>query len=95
MLDGVSTYTGIGGWMTGPWAYDELGRVLCNELRQRDLVIPEDGDCCPLKDEILIDIPGEGIIVVNQHEVRSRGNRRRWLRVLWRVVDNVQGGHLG
>ena len=88
--DGIATYARIGVWVAGTGTYDQLSGFLCDELLQRNLVVPKDGDGRALEDKILVDVPGKGIIVVNEDEVGCCGHRQCWLRVLWRVIDDIQ-----
>ena len=69
MFDGISTNAGVGGGVARTGADDQLGRVLRNELVEGDLVIPEDMDGGPLKHQILVDVPGEGVIIVDEDQV--------------------------
>lgn len=48
---------------------NQLCWLLRYELLQSDLVVTVDCDCCAFKDEVLVDIPGERVIIVNHDKV--------------------------
>lgn len=64
MLDGVSAYAGVGLGVARPGTDDELGGILRDKLVEGDLVVAEDCHIGALEDKVLVDVPGEGIIVV-------------------------------
>jgi hypothetical protein len=59
VLDGLATDTRIGFWMARSRTHDQLGWLLGNELFQGDLVVSENCHPGSLKNEVLIDVPGE------------------------------------
>lgn len=81
--------------MARPRTNDELRRLLCDELLYGNLIIAEDMDSSAPKHEVLVDVPGEGVVVVDEDEVRGCGYRGRRVRLLRRVIDNIDGRHLG
>jgi hypothetical protein len=87
--DHIPAYTRVRAGVTGSRANNNLGRVLLNEFVQCDLVIAEDMDSSALQDKILVNIPREGVVVIDQDEIGSSGDRRRGLRLVWRVINNV------
>lgn len=50
--------------MARPGTDDELGGILRDKLVEGDLVVAEDCHIGALEDKVLVDVPGEGIIVV-------------------------------
>lgn len=89
MADGISADAGIGGGMTGAGADDELSRLLLDQCVQRNLVISEDVDYGTLEDKVLVYVPREGVVVVDEDEVRGGRNGRRGLRLVGGVVDDI------
>lgn len=79
--------------MSRPGTNNQLRWVLCLELIQRDFVIAENADGGTLEGEILVDVPGEGVVVVDEDEVRGGGYQRGGLRVMRGVVYYVEGWH--
>lgn len=55
--------------MTWTWADNQLRWLLQNELLQSYLVIAVHSDCGAFEDEVLVDVPGEGVIIVNHDKV--------------------------
>lgn len=62
--------------MTRTGADDELGGFLGYQLVESDLVVPVYGNFGALKDEVLVHIPGEGVVVVYEDKVRGGRDRR-------------------
>lgn len=79
--------------MTRARTNDELSRIQRNELFDGDLVVPVDSYGCPLQSEILVDIPGERVIIVDEDEVGSIRKRRSWRRLLRRMINKVESRH--
>ncbi len=77
MPDGISADTGVGSGVPRARAYNELCGILLDEFLDADLVISEDMNGGALEHEILVNVPGERIVVVNQNKIRSRRDRRR------------------
>lgn len=69
MPDGISTDAGIGCGVAWTRTDDELSRVLLNKLVNCYLVIAKDMHCGSLQDEILVDVPSEGVVVVDEDQV--------------------------
>lgn len=55
---------------------NQLRWLFRNKLLECYLVVAIDGDCGAFKDEILVDIPGEGVIIVNHDKVGGIFERR-------------------
>jgi hypothetical protein len=72
----VSADTGVGAGMARSRANYELGWFLVHQLFNGDLVISENMNCSTLKDQILVDIPSEGVVVVDKNEIRRSGHWR-------------------
>lgn len=51
-------------------ADNKLCRVLLYQLFDADLIIPKDMNRSSFKDKVLIDIPSERVVVVDQNEIR-------------------------
>ena len=81
--------------MTRTRTDDELGGVLCDQLIESDFIVAVDGDSCAFEDEVLVDIPGERIVVVNENQVGCSRNWRSGRGMARRVVDEVQHSHVG
>jgi hypothetical protein len=95
VLDGGIADAGILLWVSRAWADDQLCGVGRNQLLDGDFVVAEDGDVGAFEHEVLVDIPGEGVVVVDEDQVRGGRNRRRRGRVLGRVVDEGKCGRHG
>jgi hypothetical protein len=67
VTNGISTDPGIGAGVSGPRADDDLSWFLGNELLDGYLVVSVDVNNSTLEDEVLVDIPGERVIVVNEN----------------------------
>ena len=48
---------------------NQLCWLLRNELLECDLVVAVYCDCRAFEDEVLVDIPGEGVIIINHDQV--------------------------
>lgn len=73
--DDIPTDARVRGGVAGAGTDDDLGWVLFDQLFQGNLVIAEDMDRGALQNQVLVDIPGEGIIVVDQDEIGRRWDR--------------------
>lgn len=69
MSNSISAYAGIGRGMTWPGTDNELGRVLLDQLIDGDLVVSEDVNGSAFENEVLVDIPREGVVIVDEYEV--------------------------
>jgi len=69
VLDGVIADTRIFFGVSWTWADYELGRVLGNQLIQGNLVVAVYRHHGALEDEILVHIPGERIVVINENDI--------------------------
>lgn len=91
--DGVSAHAGVGLWVSRAWAYDQLCGILGNEVVEGDFIVAEDGNVCALEDEVLVDIPGERVVVVDKHQVAGGLERRRGGGMVGRMVNEIGGTH--
>lgn len=82
VLNGISTNARVGLGMSRSRADDQLGWLLVNQLRERNLVISEDGDVCAFENQVLVDVPGERVVIVDENQVGCRRNRWRRVRVV-------------
>lgn len=57
--------------MTWTGADDQLRWLLCDQLVDGDLVIAIDSDSCAFQHQVLVHVPGKGVIIVDQNEVGS------------------------
>jgi hypothetical protein len=89
VLDSISTDARIRLRMARSWADYQLGRLLGDQLLQGDLIIAEDMDSGTLKNKVLVNVPGEGVVVVDEDEVGSSWDRRRRVRLLGGVVNDA------
>lgn len=55
--------------MTWPGTDNELGRVLLDQLIDGDLVVSEDVNGSAFENEVLVDVPREGVVIVDEYEV--------------------------
>lgn len=94
VFDSSITDTRVSFWVSRPWADHQLGRILSDQLLERNLVIAVHGDGCAFKDQVLVDIPGERVIVIDQNDVRSGWNGQRWIGMARRVVCKLESGHV-
>lgn len=53
---------------------DQLGWVELNQFLQSDLIISENLNICSFEYEVLIDVPGEGVVVVDHDNILSGGD---------------------
>lgn len=77
ILDGRLADTRVSVWMARPGADNQLSRLLCDQFLQGDFVIAVDGDGRTLQDEVLVDIPGERVIVIDQNDIGGSLNPLR------------------
>lgn len=54
-------------WMSRAGTYNQLCRIFFDQFVQTDFVVSKDGDCSTFQHQVLVDIPGEGIVVVNEN----------------------------
>lgn len=52
---------------------DKLCGILRYQVFQGDLIISVDGHCCTFEHKVLVNIPGEGVIIVDKDDVFSCG----------------------
>ena len=69
------------------WADYQLCRVFRDEIFEGNFVISVHGHFGAFEDEVLVDIPSERVVIVNEYDIGSGGYRRRWCGVAGRVVD--------
>lgn len=69
MANSISTNTGIRLWMARTRAHNKLRRLFGDEFIQRNLIIAVDLDVGTLENEVLVDIVGKRVIVVDEDEV--------------------------
>lgn len=87
--------SGIALRVAGPGADDQLRGVLRDELVERGFVVADHRHGRTFQCEVLVDIPGEGVVVVDQDHVGGGGDGRRGLGMVGRMVDDWQCGHRG
>lgn len=56
---------------------DDLRRVEIDNLLQSDFVVPVDGAAGAFEHKELVDIPGEGVVIVDQDDIRVGDRRAR------------------
>ena len=93
MLDGISTDSRVCFRMSGARTNDQLGGIECGKGFDGDRIVAEDADTGTFKHKVLINIPGEGVEVVNQDYVCCILQRRSWLWLLRRVVYEIECRH--
>lgn len=76
--DGVDTYPyiSVNCWMAGAGTDYELCWPHCNQLIKLNLIVAENTDSRALKYKVLVDIPGEGVIVIDENEIDTCRNQR-------------------
>ena len=72
-----------------------MGWVFGDQLVDCDFIIAVDGNGCALKAQVLVDVPGKGIVVVNENEIGGGGNWSGGLGIEGRMIDQTQVGHVG
>ena len=78
-------------WMSRSGTDYQLGRILCDQLFDSDLIVSVYSHGRAFEDEVLIHVPGEGVVVVNEYNV---GSGRYWWRgggVVGRMVNQCEG----
>lgn len=95
VLNGLIANTGVSLRVAWARAHDELCGVHGDEFLQRDLIVAIYCDRCALEDEVLVHVPGEGVIIVDKDDIRCGWDRRRRIGIAWRVVDQLEGRHCG
>lgn len=93
MLDSISAYSGVGAWVTRARADDQLCWILSNEFLHSDLVIAVNCNCCALKHKVLVNVPGEGVVVIDHNKVGSIFERRHGGMALGGMVDELKRRH--
>lgn len=79
--------------MAGSGTYDKLSGILGCDFFEGDLIIAIDGDIGALEHKVLVDIPGEGVVIVDEDEVGCCGKWFGGRRMERRMVDQVEIGH--
>jgi len=69
MLDDISADARVGSWMARSRADDNLSGLLLDDFLESDLIVAVHADSGAFKDEILVDVPAKGIIVVDKDDV--------------------------
>lgn len=69
MTDSILTDARVGERVARARADDQLRWILRNEFVQSYLVIPIDRDSRTFEHEILIDVPGEGVIIIDHNKI--------------------------
>lgn len=91
MLNGCIANASVLFRVSRTWADDKLSGLLCDELIKGNLIIAIDSYECTLKDKVLIDVPGERVVVVNEDDIGGGGYRRRGVGIARRVVNQADG----
>lgn len=95
VLDGGIADAGVARGVSRARAHDQLGGILSYELFEGDLIVSEDSDGGALEDEVLVDIPGEGVVVVDEDDVGGGRKGSGGDGVVGRVVNEGVGRHSG
>jgi hypothetical protein len=66
MLDSISTHSRVCFGVSWARTNDQLGWIECRKSFYGDCIVAEDGNTGTFKDQVLINVPGERIEVVNQ-----------------------------
>lgn len=74
-------------WVAGAGADDKLSWVFADQVFEGDFVVADDGDGGAFEDEVLVDVPCEGVIVVDEDEVGGGGERCSGGGLVRRMVD--------
>ncbi len=90
MLDRISTDSRICSGMSWARANDQLGWIECRKSLYSNCIVAENGYTGTFKDKVLINIPGERIEVVNQDHICCIFQGRSCLRLIWRVIYEVE-----
>jgi hypothetical protein len=69
MSDSIPAHAGIGGGMAWPGTNNELCWVFLDQFLHSDLVISEDVNGSSLENEILVNVPSERIVIVDEDDV--------------------------
>lgn len=69
MPDSILTDARVGERVAWARTDDQLRWILRNEFVQGYLVIPIDSNSRSFEDEVLIDVPGEGVIIIDHHKI--------------------------
>lgn len=89
MSNDIAADTRIGLRVARSRADDNLGWLFGDELLDGDLVVPDHITLGTRKAQVLVDVPGERVIVVNENQIRSRWNRVSRLGLMGGVVNYV------
>lgn len=95
VADGILADSRVCLGMSGARADDELCRFLRNQFLESNFIISIDGDSGAFKDEVLVYVPGERVVVVDQDKVGSCGDGCGRRRMAGRVVYQFQTRHSG
>lgn len=87
VLDCLIANAGIFFRMAWPGADDQLSRLLGDQLFECDFIIAVDGHGGAFKDEVLVHIPSERVIVVDQDNIGGSVDRWRGVRMARGMVD--------
>lgn len=98
MSNDISANARIRVRMAGPGTDDKLGWLFGDELVNGDFVVPDHLTFGTGEAQVLVDIPSEGVIVVNEDQVGSCRDRVSRLGVVRGVINQislVRGRHFG
>jgi len=90
MLDRISTDSRICPGVSWARANDQLGWIERRKSLYSDCIVAENGYTGTFKDKILINVPSERIEVVNQNHICRIFQRWSCLRLVWRVIYEVE-----
>lgn len=76
--------------MAGARTDDQLRRILSSELLHSYLVIPVNRNCCALEHKVLVNVPGERVIVIDHNKVGSIFERRHGDMAVGGMVDQFE-----
>ena len=75
VTDGITADARVGRRVARSGTDNELGRLLLYQLLYGNFIVSEDVNGGALQDKILVDVPGERVIIINQDEIRRRQHR--------------------
>lgn len=80
--------------MTWARADDQLRWLLSSEFLHSYLVIAVNCNCCALEHQVLVNVPGERIVVINHNKVGSIFERRHGGVPVGGMVDQFKRRHV-
>lgn len=89
MSNDIAANTRIMLGMTGSRTDDNMGGLLGNQFIYSNLIVAEDDRRTSRKVQVLVDVPGEGVVVIDEDDLGGSWDLRQGLCLVRRVINNI------